>query len=93
MTARGTDTRVDRCLQMMEWEEEGKNSCLDVCSSECESREERICDKMTGQDHLMKLMIDWGYEAILPQNRPPVFTISHLAHFLIGIIICAAGTV
>ena len=76
----------------MDWEEEGINSCVDVCSAECETREEGICDKITGQDHLMKLMIDWGYEAILPQNRPPVFTLSHVIHFAIGIVIVAAGT-
>ena len=73
----------------MEWEE--RDSCADICSAECEKREERICDNLTGEDHLIKLMVDWGYESVLPHNRPPAFTMSHVVHFAYGIIVCIAG--
>ena len=75
----------------MDWLEEGQGSCQDVCSPDCEEREERICDSLTGQDHLRKLMVDWGYESTLPHNRPPPFSMSYVVHVVVGVIILGAG--
>ena len=52
-----------------------------------------MCDKLTGEDHLKTLMIDWGYEAILPENKAPEFALHHVIHFSLGIIILAAGMI
>ena len=77
----------------MDWEDTGPGSCQDVCSTECDTREEQMCDKLTGEDHLKTLMIDWGYEPILPENQTPEFYLPHVIHFIDGIIILAAGIV
>ena len=73
------------------WNEAKENMCQDLCAPDCHDREERICDKLTGEDHLKKLMIDWGYEGVLPENKPPEFETSHTAHFITGIIILGLG--
>ena len=31
--------------------------------------EENVCDDMNGDMHLLRLIKDWGYDSMLPQNR------------------------
>ena len=75
----------------MDWLEDEPESCKDICSETCESREERVCDKLTGEDHLLKLLHDWGYEDILPPHQYHPVPLSTVAHIITGVIILVAG--
>merc|ERR1711915_872888 len=78
-------------FKRMDWLEDEPDSCKDICSETCESREERVCDKLTGEDHLLKLLHDWGYEDILPPNQYHPVPLSTVAHIITGVIILVAG--